>query len=1038
MMNRLNRISLFLSLLLLYISLSPAVLAADNRSEEQSQKERSAEDFKDLAGLPDEDKELFDVLIKAGLFEGVAEDQFGLHEKMTRAQFAKVAALLFSLSVDDTLEESSYSDVSGDDPANGFALPFIEALKEAGLTNGAGGDGTLYNPSGEVTRQELAAFLVRGLSLEEEAGKEEPLQDDTVAPWAEGYVSLVLVHNIMKNEPDGKFAGNVPATRQVLAQAAYEVREQLKESEGSEGPGKISLVEAKPIGASLVSVTLNAEIDSEKAELEITKDGSEIKGSTEWDEDGKSAVIELDKRLEAGEYKVKLTGLEEDEVDKTEIGFSAEDEQFNKLEFDTASDILPQSKVRIDFKVTNQYGERTDQFPVKIMGLYGNGMAPVRVPGKQALQLDLTEVPSGTPIPITLVNEESLTSVNKTFKVGDPPVAAKIEIGDLKLAGPDEKVLKPGSTAYLLFTAYDQYGHKLFAPEILNGGAGLSKYFTGPQVFQEIPDGNDYIDADNDGYPELQLKVIDELDGDAEVTVRLVANGSGQSVSKELKVVVPKVPATVEFSPFTSTLYSGDEEKFVSLTVKDSEGNELSPDDIVEAETSGKLVVYGGGGLVLEADPPTRTDYSVTPNIERKAAVQARGSDKGKIRIDHFTGWGPMSVTAYLPAVNQRDTLQLTVLREDERKPAAIKVDGKDTIVLLPSTKGKVKFKVFDQYDSSFSTSLPDYRVEFKLTRMGGSEGAAAAAGAITISDASPSARGDIRDISGKDIEFTADPLRTGTYRLTATLQQLNPDGSVLSSLSSASASVEVIDGRSKPITYELDISDTLFAAGKLYHERGVISTVTDATYLMNYKDKFSSEIKVEAKDSLGRSVALPSNIIESVTTSNPRVIGHDGINRMIGLDSGTAYVSVSFRTANGSQTLFQEVEVKEEYPSAQELKADKKTSEVDSGKLNGLLPWDGDLMKKVSVKDQYGNSFDNDKLLTEYNDIFNVMFIINNVKYKPGTVPGTEDRIYIGADRRIVYIPGSGNPDNNNLAGFTITAVSANGKSASTEVDVE
>ncbi|WP_238540405.1 S-layer homology domain-containing protein [Paenibacillus mucilaginosus] len=68
-------------------------------------------DFKDLNDLDAATKAKFDAMISAGIFDGVSEDTFGLKDKMNRAQFAKVAALIFGLKVDTSLKTSSFSDV---------------------------------------------------------------------------------------------------------------------------------------------------------------------------------------------------------------------------------------------------------------------------------------------------------------------------------------------------------------------------------------------------------------------------------------------------------------------------------------------------------------------------------------------------------------------------------------------------------------------------------------------------------------------------------------------------------------------------------------------------------------------------------------------------------------------------------------------------------------------------------------------------------------------------------------------------------------
>lgn len=185
---------------------------------------KTSADFSDLKDLDAATKAKFDALISAGVFDGVDEGKFGIKDEMNRAQFAKVASLIFNLKVDTDMKTSSFKDVKADDPANGYALPYIEAVKAAGITDGYG-EGT-FNPAGKVTKEQLATFLVRGLGMNEDAKKTPGVNDATVSDWAKGYVALALEKKILSNGADGKFGGTSRATRDLLVTGAYEAKEQ--------------------------------------------------------------------------------------------------------------------------------------------------------------------------------------------------------------------------------------------------------------------------------------------------------------------------------------------------------------------------------------------------------------------------------------------------------------------------------------------------------------------------------------------------------------------------------------------------------------------------------------------------------------------------------------------------------------------------------------------------------------------------------------------------------------------------------------------
>ncbi|MEW9701320.1 S-layer homology domain-containing protein [Paenibacillus sp. SI8] len=184
---------------------------------------KSSSSFSDLSNLDAGTKAKFDAMIAAGVFDGVSDGVFGLNDNMNRAQFAKVAALIFGLNVDTSLSVSSFSDVRADDPANGYALPYIEALKAANLTDGFG-PGT-YNPAGEVTKEQLAAFLLRGLNKDGEARANAGVNDSTVSDWAKGYAALALQLNLLSNQADSSFGGTSAATRSLLVTSSYQAKQ---------------------------------------------------------------------------------------------------------------------------------------------------------------------------------------------------------------------------------------------------------------------------------------------------------------------------------------------------------------------------------------------------------------------------------------------------------------------------------------------------------------------------------------------------------------------------------------------------------------------------------------------------------------------------------------------------------------------------------------------------------------------------------------------------------------------------------------------
>jgi len=241
--------------------------------------------FQDLKDLDAATKAKFDALIQAGVFDGVSEGQFDLKEEMNRAQFAKIAALIFGLQVDSSLKSSSFTDVKADDPANGYALPYIEAIKKAGITSGTGSGA--FNPAGDVTKEQLAAFLVRGLGLEGEVGPRPGTADSTVSDWAKGYVQLALELKLLNREQSGEFGGKSGAKRDELIQASFETKKQVEPPPALSG--------AVVDGTSELKLTFTGAIDPKSIDLSQFSINGHVLSNTEdrftLSEDGKTLII---------------------------------------------------------------------------------------------------------------------------------------------------------------------------------------------------------------------------------------------------------------------------------------------------------------------------------------------------------------------------------------------------------------------------------------------------------------------------------------------------------------------------------------------------------------------------------------------------------------------------------------------------------------------------------------------------------------------------------------------------------------------------
>ncbi|MCH7323808.1 S-layer homology domain-containing protein [Solibacillus sp. MA9] len=250
---------------------------------------KTSADFTDLKDLDAATKAKFDAMISAGVFDGVSDTNFGLREEMNRAQFAKVAALITGLDVNKDLKTSSFSDVHADDAANGYALPYIEAIKKAGITDGVGNGN--YNPAGEVTKEQLATFLVRILGNNGEAGSTPTGTDRTVSDWAQGYVAQALQLKLLSNNANGTFGGNTSATRDLLVLGGFETAKTI------EGAKPLEVSGADFVAANKLQLTLTVGVNANSVDLsKITINGVPLDpklDSYELSEDKKTIIIKL-------------------------------------------------------------------------------------------------------------------------------------------------------------------------------------------------------------------------------------------------------------------------------------------------------------------------------------------------------------------------------------------------------------------------------------------------------------------------------------------------------------------------------------------------------------------------------------------------------------------------------------------------------------------------------------------------------------------------------------------------------------------------
>ncbi|BFT68651.1 S-layer homology domain-containing protein [Paenibacillus sp. P36] len=966
---------------------------------------KSSADFTDLKDLDAATKAKFDAMISAGIFDGVSETTFGLKDEMNRAQFAKVAALIMGLDVNQDLKTSSFTDVSVDDSANGYALPYIEALKTAGVTDGyAEGQ---YNPAGKVTKEQLATFLVRVLG-QDEVAKGKTGTDKTVSDWAQGYVALALELKLLTNGEDGTFGGQANATRDLLLTGAYEAKQQYVPA------GKVSVTGAKATGVQKVEVTFNKPVDVEKTKLSLKKGNADVVTTTAFAADKKSAVLTLtDVKISNGEYTVNMSGLDEAAVDKTTATFKGEDEVMKNIEFVSANDTIAYAdKVIVKAKAVNQYGEaastNTGSYDV-----YTSAATFTKITkdndGTLLITLDTNtnDTTQGvTVIPVTIVNNDSHITVTKNFKLGTQPILTKLELGQPRYSVGTALNAK-GENVEFDLNLYDQYG-SVMSYETLSSEDKLKDTSLIWNDYLASEDVSYVIEDNGNDIPQVKISLLKDIDksGDFGFTV---FNQAATATGK-VSIQSAKVATKIEIGDMNDVIASGDTDVYVPLMAYDANGKQLSADDLASDANAERIRVSISGAT-------------------GSSTIATSGEHKGMIKLDKIDAGsnGAVSVTAVIATANASSTATKTYTVHDARIADHLKevtVPAKNAVAGATSD---FEFSVIDQYGQVLDDSNYVNSNGSVVPTADGNTKYSVVATAVTydvngsvIDNATAhvlTPNGDVltkntyekgtNDYKAFNDEFTFETTsaaKEGTY-VKFTAQILKGDQEV----SKVERTLTVV-GKNADLTYSVGTVAPLFNA--------MDSDVVNDSELAIATSKLSREVKITAKNAAGEMVELPA-VATQITTSNPSVAqvamgtGEDaGKAFVMGNKEGTATLSVTYQTVDGNvKQASVPVTVKSDMVAVDKLEAGESEATISTG-ANAYAVAD------LTVTDNYGVEYDKDEA-PAYNYLMGLAFSADQVKGK----------VEISADGTIKADSGTT---------FDLIITSPNGKSTVTSVIVK
>ncbi|NOV00490.1 S-layer homology domain-containing protein [Paenibacillus planticolens] len=998
---------------------------------------KTSKDFKDLEGLDATVLAKIDAMLAKKYFEGTADDSFGIKENMTRAQFAKVLVLVAGVKVDDSVKVSSFEDVKADDSANGWAIPFIEAAKKAGLVDGK--TDKTFDPGANVTLGEFATALVKGLGIK---------PDTSGTPWYADAVKQAVDKKILPEGTDGSKL----ATRADLVVGAFQADAAIA------NVGKVSVTEAKASGVYKVEVTFSKAVDTDKAKLALTKGTLAVGTSTtapKWSDDKKSVTLTTDTRISDGDYTVTLSGLDADAVEKTTATFKATDEQVSKIDFVSASDTIAYSKhAIIKLKASNQYGEATSLSASSFTALV-SGVAPssFKKDDDGNLVIDANVKVAGVTqgnglVPVTVYFNNSNITISKNFKVGTVPILTKIETGATTYSNTTtNKLTAEGDTVSVALKLFDQYGNAIVKSQFTEIDANtnlpevsistinpvVTPYEQHLVVVKSSPVvAEDFFD-DNDN-PRVKLKLDAKVDKTADYTVNVY--GGSASATATISVGAANLATKVEFDTSGVVAAAGDDSVFVPIIATDANGNKLSAQDIVDNKA--RFIFSGGTGAVL----------------------QETGSDKGKLKVTLDPAIRPGNSVYVSAQISQSQTnsfVQTSLPIQDARVPEKITVKTVPAAKAIFGADDKVEYQLKDQYGKDVS------KVAASIVSANGQTGAFQVKAYITVTGSgvtvAPKFTTVVNDAAGNPIPIpTADadgnytfnnaqlvyfnkgfdlntsPNQIGKATVKAVIQKQVNGGAFSDYTSSTSNSIEAIDSNTS-LTYSLNTIGTLYSAVDSLSSTVKGNHIGTADITNAPTSKLAKKLSVIAKDSAGNKVKLPVNFVRSISSSNNSIIltgtnlldpdqtsvTKDANGYVLGNKPGTATVSAIVYTNKGTTVnLTQEVTVKNDAITVDSIKADNDSASFTSlASLNGTKAYT--LFNKLHVFDQYGieytqpDDLSSDAVATYY-DILGVQYTISGIQ---GTGTATID-------------PKTGEISNvgTGVTEFLITAFAPNGKS--------
>ena len=335
-----------------------------------------------------------------------------------------------------------------------------------------------------MTREDMAIALVRlihvveGVDAVSYVAKQRfngDVKDLNYAKATARPYILVLDYFDITNPALDKFNPKSTLTRGQFASFLHRIS---NEKIGDIIAPKVAITDFKATGSNTFTVTFNKEVELKNATFSVHKGNSSVSiSNVEIAKDKKSAKLIMSSKLTAGNYTLTLSGVADSVFTKTT---AVQNEKASSIEFPTdyATPNSTGNKVRIPYKVVNQYGENmTSAVPNVVASSNVSGAGSGTTVNYLEGIVEITKATkasnfrTGDKISLTITDRTTSISNSKIVTVAGKSKVSEVKITSLYTPYNQSASLNVDSiyeNFYLVLTAKDQYGFEVSPQDIAN------------------------------------------------------------------------------------------------------------------------------------------------------------------------------------------------------------------------------------------------------------------------------------------------------------------------------------------------------------------------------------------------------------------------------------------------------------------------------------------------------------------------------------------------------------------------------------------